>query len=412
MLGTGVSSFAIEEPVPNQGNFEVLFENTVDIGEPGAQLYESPVLLEEPEVKEIKRTPVIEEPSEREYLKLYDIISKTAKDVYNLQIEDTRTVKSLLQEPLTWEPDGGAFEKLHLWGSLQTNMLADFPQGDDVDTTYRVNNINVLLDGKLKGGKEYFGLMLDVSPQSNYSFMKRVIQDAYIQTRRVANHAILFGNTRPGVGMEGEQSPYTLPLWSRSQIAKHFSAVRKVGLKVKGNYSLAEYDFGGYSSDTYFSEFMPGGEFDAWVNIKPFGKTDGKYGKMIAGGGVSAGERHDVEYMVSGAHLAYQYKKIWLRTEYANADGSNGATGLTDKKREGWNATLGYYLNKKLEVIARYDEFDADKKVAHSNIREYTAGMNYYIKGQAMKLVLNYIYCQTQNKLDSHKLLLGTQLLL
>ena len=98
--------------------------------------------------------------------------------------------------------------------------------------------------------------------------------------------------------------------------------------------------------------------------------------------------------------------------EFAAADGSNGATGLSSKNREGWYATLGYHLSPKVEFIARYDEFDQDKKVAHNNRREYSAGVNYYIKGQALKFALNYIYCQTQNQLDSHRLLLGTQLIL
>ena len=103
---------------------------------------------------------------------------------------------------------------------------------------------------------------------------------------------------------------------------------------------------------------------------------------------------------------------MWLRTEYANADGSNGATGLTAKHREGWHTTLGYHLTKKIELVARYDELNQDKKVSHNNRREYTAGVNYYLKGQALKLVLNYIYSQTQNKLDSHRFLVGTQIIL
>lgn len=101
-----------------------------------------------------------------------------------------------------------------------------------------------------------------------------------------------------------------------------------------------------------------------------------------------------------------------MRAEYANADGSNGSTGLTSKQRQGWYATAGYHLTKKLELIARYDEFDPDKNVAHNNRREYTAGANYYIKGQALKLVLNYVYCQNQGNSDTHRLLLGTQLAL
>ena len=101
-----------------------------------------------------------------------------------------------------------------------------------------------------------------------------------------------------------------------------------------------------------------------------------------------------------------------MRAEYANADGSNGGDGLTNKKRQGWYVTLGYRITKKLEAILRYDEFDPDKKISNNNKREYTAGINYYIKGQALKLILNYVYCQNSSAPDSHRIIIGSQIAL
>ena len=98
--------------------------------------------------------------------------------------------------------------------------------------------------------------------------------------------------------------------------------------------------------------------------------------------------------------------------EYAVANGSNGGSGLTSKHRQGWYVTLGYHLTKKLELLARYDDFNPDKKIHNNNQREYTAGINYYLKGQSLKLILNYIYCQNQAKSNSHRILLGTQIAL
>ena len=339
------------------------------------------------------------------------VLSKNLKDIYSLQVENTNTVSALLAEALTWDIEKGPVEKLHLWGSFGTMMSADFPQGNDSSVGYTSNNINILLNGKMRSGKEDFALMLDVTP-SHRNFFQQFVQDAYFQTHRVKNHSILIGNSRPAVGFEGAQSPYTLPLVNRSQISRHFGSVRKAGVRVRSDYDVINYDIGGYSSDTFFTEFMPGAEFDGWLSVKPFAKSDGKYGRLSTGAGIVAGDKNNVDFFVTGAYLGYEYKRFWMRSEFASADGSNGATGLSAKNREGWYATLGYHLSPKVEFIARYDEFDQDKKVAHNNRREYTAGMNYYLKGQAMKLILNYIYCQTQNQLDSHRLLLGTQLIL
>ena len=368
-------------------------------------LYETPVFLEEKQ-----DNPIVRKNSEN--IKFHSYVAKTFQDIYELEVENTKMVPTLLEKPLTWNINKGPVNKIHLWGGIQTNMDSHFRQGGNTDVTYRVNLVNPIFDVQLNDGKEDFRLMLNVTQPSEQPYMKYLLQDLYIQTHRIQNHRILFGNFRPGVGIEGEQSPYTLPLWTRSQISRNFSAVRKVGLRVKGNYSFVDYDLGGYSSDTYFSEFMPGAEFNGWVNVKPLAKMDEKYGQLVTGAGISTGERHNVNYLVNSAYLGYEYKKMWLRTEYANADGSNGATGLTAKHREGWHTTLGYHLTKKIELVARYDELNQDKKVSHNNRREYTAGVNYYLKGQALKLVLNYIYSQTQNKLDSHRFLVGTQIIL
>lgn len=351
-----------------------------------------------------------EPPTRSKHGKFYEELSKNAHNVYNLQIENTNVPSCLLKEPLTHHFESGPLESVHLWAVLQTNMNTTIPEEGSTDTTFRASLINALIDGKFKGGKEGFRIMFDPTPQHNRPFMQQFIQDFYLESTRIPHHKVLIGNSRPGVGIEGAQSPYTLPLANRSQISRNLANVRKFGIRLQGNYSLVDYDIGGYSSDTYFSEFFPGVEFDGWINFKPLGKTDGKYGKLVTGGGIVSGQRHSTDFFTAGAYIGYEYKKLWMRAEYANSDGSNGGSGLTDKKRQGWYVTLGYHINKKLEAILRYDEFDPNKKISHNNQREYTAGINYYIKGQALKLILNYVYCQNDAKPDSHRIILGTQI--
>ena len=57
-------------------------------------------------------------------------------------------------------------------------------------------------------------------------------------------------------------------------------------------------------------------------------------------------------------------------------------------------------------------EFDPNKSISGDKRREYTAGINYFIKGQALKFVLNYVFCQNDATKDSHRFVLGTQVLL
>lgn len=341
--------------------------------------------------------------------KFYDELSKTVHNLYNLQIENTNRPACLLKEPLTNYFETGPLESIHTWGVVQMNNSTLLPEYADESNKFNIGLINALIDGQFRGGKENFRIMFDPTPIHD-NFFKRFIQDLYVESHRIPHHTVLIGNSRPGVGIEGSQSPYTLPFVNRSQISRNFGNARKFGIRLKGNYSLIDYDLGGYSSDTFFTEFFPGAEFNGWINFKPLGKTDGRYGKLITGGGIAGGQRNSVDFFVAGAYLGYEYKKIWIRMECANADGSNGASGLTSKKRQGWYTTIGYHITKKLEAVARYDEFDPDKTISNNNQREYSCGFNYYIKGQALKLILNYVFCQNENKPDSHRIIVGTQI--
>ena len=348
---------------------EIVLEQT-PLFESGATVEDNLAPTEEQEVVE---------DMDKTHSKFLDSLADGAHNLYKLQIDNIDEPSCLLKEQLTHNFEKGPLESAHLWGVLQTNMSSNIPEHGSVNNKFNVGLINVILDGKFRGGKENFRIMLDPTPQHKHTFFQPFVQDLYVETHRIPHHTILLGNSRPGVGYEGAQSPYTLPLVSRSQISRNFANIRKFGIRVRGNYALVDYDFGG---------------------------------KLVTGGGIVSGKKHSTDYFVASAYVGYQYKKLWMRAEYANADGSNGGDGLTNKKRQGWYVTLGYRITKKLEAILRYDEFDPDKRISNNNKREYTAGINYYIKGQALKLILNYVYCQNNSAPDSHRIIIGSQIAL
>lgn len=391
-------------------------ENTQEIPQPliNAPKVEepSPMELQEPLRSSITDYDPTQGAASSQFF-LFNAIKKAAQDVYNLEIERTDVPQALLKDYLTWKPETGPLESLHIWTAVQQNFSTTIPERGDTDSKFDVNLINVLIDGKFRGGKENFRIMLDPTHRSSHMpFMEPFFQDLYVETTRIPHTSILVGNSRPGVGIEGAQSPYTLAFINRSQISRNLANIRKFGVRVRGDYSLMDYDVGIYSSSTNFTAFFPGHEFDAWMNIKPLGKTDGKYGKLVTGAGLQSGEKHGMSYYLTGAYAGYEYKKFWTKFEYARANGSNGGSGLTDRRSQGLFWTVAYHVTKKLEILARYDQFDPDREIKNNNQREYTLGANYYLKGQAMKLIFNYIYCQNDNKVDSHRLMMGTQFLL
>lgn len=316
----------------------------------------------------------------------------------------------LLEEILTKKFDNSPVETMHLFAYYRANMSMDFFP-DDEDLTYNYNDIDFGANGKFKGGKTFYEARLRFKPQSDYSFLQYMPSNIYIANTAIPNHTIIVGNTRTATGYEGAKSSTVIPFVARSQISRNFGNIRKLGVRVKGKYDLVEYDLGGYSSDTYFQEFFPGAEFAGWVSLKPLGKTNGKYGALKLGSGITAGQ-HDSDYFVAGAYASYEYKNLYANFEWGKANGYNGAKSFCSKKAEGLYTTLGYRITPKFQIIGRYDQYRPDLNISDNMQKEYTAGINYFIKGQALKLMLNYVYCQNEAKDDSHRIILGTQILL
>lgn len=315
----------------------------------------------------------------------------------------------LLKEELTFYPQKGAISKVQFYGAYQGDLSSSWQKGD-YDFGYDYNYGQIGAVGKFRNTKTDFKVVLNPKPNNNFNYMQHFVAEAYLVNNNIPHHKVVVGFSRNQVGKEGGSSSYILPFVTRSQIARNFGSTRALGVRLIGNYSLLDYNLALNSSDRFFRDWFPGTEFTGWVDFKPLGKTDGKYGRLIIGGGLNAG-KNVTNYTVGSLYVAYKYKKLWTNFEYGIADGYNGSAVSTNKAM-GFNGTIGYKIIPQLQVIARYDFFDPNRDVNHNNRQEYTAGINYFIKGQALRLILNYVFCQNQATQDSHRIIFATQLLL
>lgn len=315
----------------------------------------------------------------------------------------------LLKEELTFYPQKGAISKVQFYGAYQGDLSSSWQKGDyDFGYDYNYGQIGAI--GKFRNTKTDFKVVLNPKPNNNFNYMQHFVAEAYLVNNNIPHHKVVVGFSRNQVGKEGGSSSYILPFVTRSQIARNFGSTRALGVRLIGNYSLLDYNLALNSSDRFFRDWFPGTEFTGWVDFKPLGKTDGKYGRLIIGGGLNAG-KNVTNYTVGSLYVAYKYKKLWTNFEYGIADGYNGSAVSTNKTM-GFNGTIGYKIIPQLQVIARYDFFDPNRDTDHNNRQEYTAGINYFIKGQALRLILNYVFCQNQATQDSHRIIFATQLLL
>ena len=329
--------------------------------------------------------------------------------IYKKEIERTSVPSFLLKDELTFKFKKGIIDKIQFYGAYQGSTNFTF-KDSDFDTTYGYGFAEAGLIGDFKDKYTNFKLQFNFKEGENRSYLQGLITDAYFINTRIPHHKIIVGNSRNQVGFEGGMGSYILPFITRSQISRTFGNTRALGTRIVGNYNLIDYSFALNSSDRFFKDFFPGAEFTGWVNLKPLGKTNGKYGEIVLGGGINTGH-NNTDYTVTGAYASYRYKKFMANFEYSYADGYNG-TYISTNKAEGFYTTLIYRLTKKLHILARYDWFDPNKNISNDNRKEYSIGLNYFIKGQALRLILNYVFCNYDNMQDSHRILLGTQLVL
>ena len=311
-----------------------------------------------------------------------------------------------MEDELTFSPAKGPISEIQFIGAYNGYISSNW-EGGDYDTKYKNNVIQIGAIGKIKNTKNDFKVLFNPRGIDGMNYMQGFVADAYIVNNSIPHHDVVIGYSINQVGKEGGTSSYLLPFIMRSQIARNFGSTRALGIRLIGNYDLIDYNLAFNSSDRYFRRWFAGPEFTGWVDIKPFGKTDGKYGKLVIGGGINAGKNHS-HYTVGSVYVGYKYKRLWSRFEYGIADGYNGSR-VVNKKAEGFYGTIGYKITPKLQIIGRYDQFDPDRDVSGDTRREYTAGINYFIKGQAIKMILNYVFCQNDKSPDSHRIMLGTQ---
>jgi len=327
--------------------------------------------------------------------------------------------KGLLEDTMKMTFEKGPIESIAPWIDYSGYWTGAWTGPTYTNSTYTLNFNDFGINGKLRtkddpasGKKTVFRIMVNTGKEVvGNTYMQSFLADNYIMRYWTKDDQILIGSARASIGVEGGESPFTIPLFARSQISRTYGNVRDLGIKAQGVHKLYDYSAAFASSERYFKDFFPGPEFTGLLSIKPLGMTDGRYGKLTMGGSINSGNSNS-HYDVEGAHLIYEYKRLKASFEYATADGSNGSTGYTPAQSEGYYGNLAYTITPRLQAIARYDVFDPDKNKANDRRTEYTAGLNYFVHGQALKLMLNFVYYTVENGTYGSRIMTGTQIIL
>lgn len=368
-------------------------------------LIESPVILEENLEDNIEQGEIIKVDVNPD-----KSLKDKIHDVFNLQVSDNEHIEYLFDNILNKKFERGPLANIGIWGLWRGGLKESFSNGNN-HTNVHYDVLESRLHGTFSNHKTSFVITTRYAPQKEFKFMQNLFSDVFIRHRFSEKAVLTIGNTRTHTGEEGSWSELLIPFYTRAQISNQFGNIRKLGVRLSGETKYMDYDIAGNTSGTYFTSFFPGAEFCGWVNFKPLANTNGKYGVLKIGGGLTAGRRH-FNYNNLGAYVSYRYKKFMVDFECANGDGYNGRLGASKTHARGYYTTLYYDIHKKLQLVARYDSFTPDCHDSHHQTREYSAGCNYFIKGQALKLMLNYVFREDSIAGNSHRIIVGTQVVL
>ncbi len=225
--------------------------------------------------------------------------------------------------------------------------------------------------------------------------------DAYAEFKLNDYFNLTIGQAKIPFSIENLASSNKLELIDRSQavealVARGKDAVgnqngRDIGIQLGGTFlklnerPLADYRLGIYNgSGINTADKNENKDLAARLILHPVAGLD------ISGGWYDGSIYvSDTEKAVNrdryGFDLSYDWKDLAVRGEFIHGKDGN-------KDREGYYAQAGYYfLQKKLQLLAKYDFYDADQSVDNNASTWYILGANYSFNPN-VRLQLNYTF--------------------
>ena len=185
---------------------------------------------------------------------------------------------------------------------------------------------------------------------------------------------------------EGLEPSSQLDFIDRAMIAaREFGDRRDIGFMVSGKANIFDYSVGLFNgSGANNIDLNDAKDFGARLVVNPFGNLSIGASTYSGSNNHLVSDTADVDRGRLGGDLQYSVSALTVKAEYmlGNDDGLEG---------QGYYAGVTYLVNPKLKLATRYDVWDSDTDLDDNEESMITIGSDYSLKGDAAKVMVNYI---------------------
>jgi phosphate-selective porin len=333
---------------------------------------------------------------------------------------------------------------LTLGGLLQVQAET----GDRVDTRWTNDNDRFLLRrARLNAAGKFleefdFRLELDLAGSlSNTSGLRAQMTDGYITWNRHPAANIRVGQFKTAFGYEQLYSDPRLLTAERSLMNDRLTLSRQLGAQVGGDLfekrlSYAVGLFNGNSANNNFNDDDRFVQVGRLSGVLWQGKLGGKSASWSLGGngfttrdsnvalsgefgfdstpatadrdGIFAGDRRGAgldSQLLIGPFI------LWVEALQVRFEPAAGFPRREIEADGGYVQGAYMVLPNRLQLVARYETFDPRQDVDDNEVDTATLGANWYLKGDDLKLVLNYLRSDGPDDLEQDKVIARLQVI-